>query len=671
MSAKKKPYVLPSYAAFEAYLDSRRWESDTDGFIHEYCEYSKKQKSLGSEEFRLAAGRLLTRALGYFDELRAAGKEIPDMKTGAPCEKSKAAPKPKPVATASRKKGKSPSPPPANNNGSDVSPGTLALIAAAEEAEKAEKAKKTAKTPGRPLPPPPSSPPPPSAKKTLPPPSAKKPGPPPSLPPPSAKKPGLSPAAAAAAAAVAPAPLGAMPRAGAAVAAVPGVTPASCGRMTPEFIERWVADNYSHLPRGDPYGPRREEIHPAFNSEFEIKENAGGGTCLIHAFLTDLSPTYRAMTHAAKVTVGAAFRKHIYAMLYPSDERMRIQEPDYLRFHTRPSIDARVIEREENGYVNEAEFEGELYDALARAYIRDTTGYLYDDDIQKLRNCFKVRIIIVTQNPDRDYDIFRLGPSSPEELAAEFAAEQEANVENGYTRYIMIYQEGVHFEAVRRRGTDQYIFIYPEVQAILEASRGTATAIRARLIELFAPGTPVIARIGEGRVKKLVVAADGVRYAREFGGPVAPVEAVYLEPANHSTPPVLYPVESILSVAGAGFRISDYQPVEMPPSPEGVFASPASGSPEPNANNARYPPLTLVESPKRKGKGTRRKSSPPKATAAATRRSPSPPKKAAAAAAAVAPKHVTPRRKSKSPSPPVLSAAPSNSNNEAGAKKGK
>ena len=647
MSAKKKPYVLPSYAAFEAYLDSKRWESDTDGFIHEYCEYSKKQKSLGSEEFRLAAGRLLTRALGYFDELRAAGKDIPDMKTGVPCEKSKPAPKPKPVATASRKKGKSP-PPASNNNSSDVSPGTLALIAAAEEAEKTEKA---AKTPGRPLPPPPSSPP--SAKKTLPPPSAKKPG----LPPASAAAPAV--------------PLGAMPRAGAAVAAVPGILPASCGRMTPEFIERWVADNYSHLPRGDPYGPRREEIHPAFNSEFEIKNTVGDGTCLLHSFLTDISPTYRSLTKAGKETVGAAFRKHIYAMLYPPDERMPIQEPDYLRFRSRPSIDARVIEREENEFVND-EFEDEMYDALARAYIRDTAGYLYDDDIQKLRNCFKVRIIIVTQNPDRDYDIFRLGPSSPEELAAEFAAEQEANVENGYTRYIMIYQEGIHFEAVRRRGTDQYIFIYPEVQAILEASRGTATATRARLIELFAPGTPVIARIGEGRVKKFVVAADGVYFAREFGGPVAPVEAVYLEPVNHSTPPQLYPVESILSVNGAGFRISDYQPVEMPPSPEGRRVSPASTSATPEeAPNARYPPLTVIESSKGKGKGTRRKSSPPKATASATRRSPSPPKKATAAAAAFAPKHITPRRKSKSPSPPVLSAAPSNSNNEAGAKKGK
>jgi hypothetical protein len=138
---------------------------------------------------------------------------------------------------------------------------------------------------------------------------------------------------------------------------------------------------------------------------------------------------------------------------------------------------------------------------------------------------------------------------------------------------------------------------------------------------------------------------------------VAPVEAVYLEPANHSTPPQLYPVESILSVNGAGFRISDYQPVEMPPSPEGVFASPASGSPEPNANNARFVRLTVIESPKRKGKvkgtkATHRKS-----------RSPSPAKST----------HASTKRKSKSPSPPrpTLPPAPNNSNNDASAVKAK
>jgi hypothetical protein len=372
------------------------------------------------------------------------------------------------------------------------------------------------------------------------------------------------------------------------------------------------------------------------------------------------------MTEPAKEVVGAAFRKHIYAMLFPPDERMQIQEDDYDNWGDTETIDAQVIEREENEYVNE-EFEDEMYDALARAYIRDTNGYLYDDDIEKLRACFKVRIIIVTRNPDRDYDIFRLGPNSPEELAAEFAEQTAAN----YTRYIMIYQSGFHFEAVRRRGTDQFLFLYPEVQEIIEASRGTGTATRERLIALFAPGTAVVVRVGSGRVRRLVVAPGGVYFAREFSGPVAPVEQVYLEPANHAEPPQLYSIKKILSVNGAGFRLSDYQPVEKPPSPEGVPGSPASTSATPEeAPNARYPPLTVIESPirKGKGKGTRRKSSPPKATAAATRRSPSPPKKAAAA---VAPKHVTPRRKSKSPSPPVLSAAPSNSNNEASAKKGK
>ena len=477
-----------------------------------------------------------------------------------------------------------------------------------------------------------------------------------------------APPAPAAPAAPAPAPLGPMPRAGATIPPVPEITPASCGQLTPEFIELWVADNYSHLPRGDPYGIKQVALHPLFNRDFEIKRTVGDGSCLLHSFLTDVSPTYRSMTKAAKETVGAAFRKHIYAMLFPPDERMQIQGDDYNEWGDTETIDAQVIEREENEYVNE-EFEDEMYDALARAYIRDTNGYLYDDDIEKLRACFKVRIIIVTRNPDRDYDIFRLGPNSPEELAAEFAEQTAAN----YTRYIMIYQSGVHFEAVRRRGADQYIFLYPEVREIIEASRGTGTATRERLIALFAPGAAVVVRVDSGRVRRLVVAPDGVRYAREFSGPVAPVEQVYLEPANHAEPPQLYSIKRILSVNGVGFRLSDYQPVEKPPSPEGVPGSPASSSatPELVAYNGRFPPLRVQVSSKRKGKGTgtRRKSSPPKVAAAAARRLPSSPKKATAAAPA--PKHVTPRRKSKSPSPPVLSAAPSNSNNDPKTKKGK
>jgi hypothetical protein len=247
-----------------------------------------------------------------------------------------------------------------------------------------------------------------------------------------------------------------------------------------------------------------------------------------------------------------------------------------------------------------------------------------------------VRIIIVTRN-DVLHDIFRLGPHSPEELAAEFAEQTAAN----YTRYIMIYQSGVHFEAVRRRGTEQYFFLYPEVREILEASRGTVTATRERLIALFAPGTAVVVRVDSGRVRRLVVAPDGVYFAREFSGPVAPVEQVYLEPANHAEPPQLYSIKKILSVNGAGFRLSDYQPVERPPSPEGVAGSPASATPELVPYNEQFPPLTIQNSAKRK------------------------PKTAAA-------KHITPRRKSKSPSPPVLAAAPNNSNNEATTvKKGK
>jgi len=574
---------LPVHARFEAYLDSNKWKTHIPEFIDTYRTFLEKRNGYASATYVVPADALLTRARTLFKGLQAEGKSIPADVLVGPV--TAAAPPPK-------------APPLSDNNesGSSISPETLAAIAAAEKAEKAEKARAASVVPKKSAPAP--APAPVVPKKPVP------------VPP---KRPAVP----------ASPPLGAVPREGAVVGAIPGIVPASCGRITPEFVERWVADNYSHLPQGDPYGVRHIDIHPAFNSEFEIKRTVGDGTCLLHSFLTDLSPTYRRMTKKAKETVGAAFRKHIYAMLYSPDARMQIQADDYEAFRSKRSIDAKVIARNNNKFVAEG-FEDELYDALARAYIRDTLGYLYDDDIEKLRACFKIRIIIVTQNPDRDYDIFRLGPISPEELAAEFEREREINAENGYTRYIMIYQSGIHFEAVRRRGTDQYIFIYPEVQDIIEASRGTGVDTRG-LKELFTQGTPVTVRTEEGGFLELIVGEDRVHFEGVIGD-IPQVDQVYLEPADHSVAPQLYPIANIIQVNGRGFRASDYQAAASPGSPRGVRGSPAPSlaTPEHASYNGLYPPLHIITSPKRKGKskgkGTKRKSKSPSSSP------PSPPK---------------------------------------------
>ena len=638
--------ISPIHARFQAYLDSNKWETEVPEFIKTYYRFLKIRNGYTSDTYIAPADVLLERARTLFKGLKAKGHSIPNDILGNS---------------------------PDNNNANAISPETLAAIAAAEEAESLSALAVPKLSPPRPATPMLSnynnennnnennnnannnnennnnennnnansavspdtlaaiaaaealgtrSPPPLAipalsnnnennnnanddeaeaeaealAALTLPSLTTKS-----------------SPVRSKRPAAPASPPLLAVPREGAIVGAIPGIVPASCGQLTPEFVEQWVADNYSHLPQGDPYGARHVDIHPVFNSEFEIKRTVGDGTCLLHSFLTDVSPTYRQMTKRAKETVGAAFRKNIYAMLYPPDARMQIQYDDYRTYRSRPSINAKVVARDNNGYVAEG-FEDELYDALAQAYIRDTLGYLYDDDIEKLRACFKIRIIIVTKN-DVLHDIFRLGPVSPEELATEFASEQEANVENGYTRYIMIFQEGAHFEAIRRKNTDQYIFIYPEVQAIIEASRGAGIDARG-LKELFTQGTPVTVKTEDGGFLELIVGEDRVHFEGVIDD-VPQVDQVYLEPADHEVAPRLYPIRDIVSVNGRGFRASDYQVAASPgvlSGKHGSFAS-TSATPERSSYHGQFPPLRVVAPAKRKGKskGTRRRlPSPPK-----------------------------------------------------------
>jgi hypothetical protein len=187
----------------------------------------------------------------------------------------------------------------------------------------------------------------------------------------------------------------------------------------------------------------------------------------------------------------------------------------------------------------------------------------------------------------------------------------------------MIYQSGIHFEAIRRRNTDQYIFIYPEVQDIIEASRGAGIDSRG-LKELFTQGTPVTVRTEEGGFLELIVGEDQVHYEGVIDD-IPQVDQVYLEPADHSVAPQLYSIRDILTVNGRGFRAANYQAVASPASLSGKHGSLVSNSatPELSSYNGAYPPLRVVASPKRKKKSkghvTKRKSkspppsSPPKA----------------------------------------------------------
>lgn len=252
---------------------------------------------------------------------------------------------------------------------------------------------------------------------------------------------------------------------------IKAISPASCSKLRYDFIEDWVK-GYIVRPeiqaliqrfKGFPLKPTRlETIDPAFDKDFEIKETVGDGTCLIHAFLTDLSPTYRSFSEDVQGPIGRAFRKDVYAKLRLANEPMAIEFPDYQTVKGIPSVKA-ATKKDAGGAT--------IYTADARHYIQDSGGYLYDTDVDFLMECFGIRVIVLTKSAVK-YDRIRLkGEVDPKDLAREHAVEVAANIPpEKHVHFIMIYQRGGHYEAVRRKGREQYVFTYDEMKDVIEAA---------------------------------------------------------------------------------------------------------------------------------------------------------------------------------------------------------
>jgi len=264
----------------------------------------------------------------------------------------------------------------------------------------------------------------------------------------------------------------------------PVISPASCSKLRPEFAEQWIAGLASSLAveiarhrRDPPRTTRKEVIHAAFDRDFEIKLTEGDGTCLIHAFLTDVSPTYRSLPRTVQRMAGQAFRKQVYAFLHPADAEMKLEREDYDGFAVRtPSTHARIVDVDGNRELR----------ANARAYIRDTDGYLYDTDVAHLQECLGIRILLITKSAVK-YDRIRLiGDVSPADLLKEYETERSANIPaDKYTKYIMIFVRPGHYEGVKRNGSEQYIFGYPEVRDVIQAAVGQTTMLNNDLKLLF------------------------------------------------------------------------------------------------------------------------------------------------------------------------------------------
>ena len=286
----------------------------------------------------------------------------------------------------------------------------------------------------------------------------------------------------------------------------PKVSPASCSKLTPAFIEEWMAGIAGSLAveiarhrRDPPRHTRNENIHPAFNRDFVIKQTEGDGTCLIHAFLTDLSPIYRSLPRTVQRLAGQAFRRKVYAFLHPTDTEMKLEKEDYDTFALpEPSTHARIVKVDGNSERR----------ANTRAYIQNTNGYLYDKDVEHLQECFGTRIILVTKSAVAHDKIRLMGDVSPDDLAREYEIERSANIPaDKYTKYIMIFVRPGHYEGVRHRAHDRYIFGYPEVRDVIQAAVHQEAAVDLGIKARFTPGT--IVTLNDGRVA--AVHEDGVR----------------------------------------------------------------------------------------------------------------------------------------------------------------
>ena len=323
------------------------------------------------------------------------------------------------------------------------------------------------------------------------------------------------------------------------------ITPEMCGTLSNEWIEEWVADHFSGLATGYSYGTRSEDIHPTFNKRFEIKGTMGDGTCLLHAFLTDVSPTYRSLNRAGKGVVGQAFRRDIYQYLFPSKKEVIVDPRDL------PFTKGIAVRKGKDAKGNPR-----IY-TLARDYIGKTDGYLYSEDMKMLAKCFNIRIIALNPDEIESQRIQLIGEVNPKELKAEYDAEVAAG--SPLTRYIFIYAYPGHYESGKLKGAEQYIFTYPELRDVINAAAGETVSLNNQIKALFKEGTKVILKDG----RKMTVAEDEIRWESRDISPTESVldpVGIWLKTKITGPKGELFMLDEIAEVKGAPFNSSKFKP---------------------------------------------------------------------------------------------------------------
>ena len=237
------------------------------------------------------------------------------------------------------------------------------------------------------------------------------------------------------------------------------ITPAHCGHLTIGFIDDWIhAGRQALVAPGPPAAiPQRGSLR--FTSLgvptiYGDSDNAGDGSCLIHAFLMATSILYRNLSVKDKGILGRAFRHKIYARLYHPDEVFNIDPEDWRLVPRNWGLGRRkgmIVGRD--GTLRQ----GKEWEVPRRRYTEYVGGvgrgrhhgYLYDTDVEKLARCFNVNILLVpSQATDIRYyeDDTAAGHAKPS---------------------IMIRQRGAHYTTLHVG--DQYLFSREEVLPIVQA----------------------------------------------------------------------------------------------------------------------------------------------------------------------------------------------------------
>jgi len=236
------------------------------------------------------------------------------------------------------------------------------------------------------------------------------------------------------------------------------------GELTIVNINRWMLAAQTYLPAATDNKVEKEtsiDLAPyGIHARWNMTNNAGEGSCLIHAVLMAASPNYRShsVSNIQRGILGRAFRQKVYAEMYYDYDTRIITPSDY------EAVKKHI-------YVDASSNNGE-YKVLARKYIEYVGGVMYgvfhpfldDKDTKQLAVWFNINILILTESRGRPTPLHTLycqfNTQTPE-----FVSNPNAGLTDNGASNIIIFHSGNHYQTIHN-GT-QYLFTFEEINPII------------------------------------------------------------------------------------------------------------------------------------------------------------------------------------------------------------